>query len=381
MGDQQNNRSATRPEYHPLAPDPDLQTNSSANDPGPPPLPITEITSQYKLDTLYIAIHEPLFDAEGEVIDLSLLWWNRVYGAIRFHTPRVGARMTETYISPEEVVELAGQAWSLGSVDQEFVLENPHRAVYQIPNEPTALAVNWSRFGEYIVEIAEDLSLLHSTRAELEIRRLELADAQHRQQLAELRDQLARNMHDSLIQQLFAIRMGLDAAMGEITGYPAEQLQRCQQHLQLTIEEIRQMVRNLDADTTSSAGDPQNLEIDAVLREMTLALGFTPQLRSNLRETLTLDLRHDLTAVIREALANVARHAEARSATVILDRSPDHLSVVVRDDGRGFDPGSPPASLGSHGLRNMTRRARRHHGELLLRNAYPGSEVIWRIPL
>lgn len=374
--------STTEPRAAPPDQSESFTTHSPiSHDSGPPPVPVAELTAHYKQNSLYVAVHEPIFDEGGQITDLCLVWCNAVYASIRTQPPVNGSRVSNTYIDPAEVIELANTAWTVGSVEQDFVLKDSPRRVYRIPDQPKVLAVNWSRFGEWIVEIAEDLSTLHNTKAELEIRRLELADAQHQQQLAHLRDHLARNMHDSLIQQLFAIGIGIDAALPEVDGATAAHLTRCREHLRLTIDEIRQMVRELDAGPQSDSADSQRLEIDNVIAETSMALGFTPKFRSNLRENLNAELRYDITAVIREALANVARHAKARSATVVVDRSRTHLVVAVCDDGAGFSFTPSPANLSSHGLRNMAGRARRHDGELLVRNTHPGAEVIWRIPL
>jgi signal transduction histidine kinase len=351
------------------------------NDAGPPPLPLEQVLDQFKRVTLYLAIHNPLYDEDGRITDLELLWWNDVYGTIRHRRPQPGSLVTQNYVAPEEVLELATVAIEQGVAYQQFNL-HALSSQSQAPDTPPAnLDVTWIEYDGMIVEVAEDLTQLRNTQAELEIRRLELADAHHRQQLSQLREQLASNMHDRLVQQLFAIGIGIESALQRVDGEPARQLRSCQEQLQHTIDEIRQMVRDLDTDTKVNPAEAQRREISAEISEMALALGFTPRFHSNLNEPLSSDLRYDISAVIRESLANAARHSGASEVTVTIDRSHNQLSVVTSDNGRGFKNARPSGEASSHGLRNMTMRAQRHGGQLILRTTDDGAEVIWTVPL
>jgi signal transduction histidine kinase len=358
------------------------------SDPGPPPLALDRVLDRFKRATLYIAIHTPIYASDDSIADLKLLWWNEVYGSIRQRQPQTGSLVSETYVNPNEVLQLATMAMANGIARQQFTL-NSHN---HDPNTaPPSLDVTWIAHDGLIVEVTEDLTQLRNTQAELEIRRLELADAHHRQQLSQLREKLASNMHDRLVQQLFAIGIGIESALQRVTDEPAQQLRSCQEQLQYTIDEIRQMVRDLDTEIKVDPAEAQRREISAEISEMALALGFTPSFHSNLNEPLHSDLRYDISAVIRESLANAARHSGASKVAVTIDRSHYQLTVVTSDNGRGFStmPSSAMPSnampsnteTSSHGLRNMTRRAQHHGGQLILRTTPGGAEVIWTVPL
>jgi signal transduction histidine kinase len=352
--------------------------------PGLAPLPLETVTELLNRATLYIAIHQPILNAQGRVDNLALLWWNDVYARLRNRPPVHGSLATDTYIDPHQVIALANTAWAHGNARQQFVLDEQRLSHYRISHNPTTLSVTWMNVDGNIIELAEDLSQLRNTQAELEIRRLELTDAHHRQQSSQLRENLARNMHDSLIQQLFAIGIGLNLVTRSVSDPDAEQLRRCQGQLQSTINEIRQMVHELDIGPTIDPPESQRRELNSVVEEMAMALGFAPRFHSNLAEVLSTDLRYDLMAVIREALANAARHSGATTVTVTVDRSRSHLHVAISDNGRGFDPSldAPPTSQSiPHGLRNMAQRAERRGGKMIVRSTDPGAEVIWSIPL
>lgn len=81
--------------------------------------------------------------------------------------------------------------------------------------------------------------------------------------------------------------------------------------------------------------------------------------------------------VLQELLTNVLRHAQATTVTIEVRRAEDAVELVVRDDGRGFDPDGPPSG---RGLRSMRARARRLGGTLVLSAAEPGTVAVLRLP-
>jgi signal transduction histidine kinase len=348
---------------------------------GSPPISLATVTEILRRDTMYIAFHEPLLGSKGQVEDLQLLWWNDNYASIRVTPPRQGTLASTTYVGFDEVRELANTAWRIGKVRQQFQLSNDTVSVYRLPGRPTSLAVMWIALEDIVVEVAEDLTQLSNTQAELEIRRLELAEVQHRQQISQLRERLASNMHDRLIQHLFAIGIGIESVLPEVAEGAELRLRSCQAQLQSTIDEIRQMVHDLAGDPLVDPAEIQRREISSEIEEMAMALGFTPIFHSNLGETLTSSLRYDMTAVIRESLANAARHSGASEVTVTIDRSHQRLTVVTYDNGRGFPADAVTQGPTSRGLRNMANRARHHGGELILHSTSSGTEVIWTVPL
>ena len=368
---------------------PDLERISTApnealryqDDLGPPPVAINTVTELLRLNTLYIAFHEPLFASDGSIEDLKLLWWNENYASIRVKPPARGTLASTTYIKPEEVIDFATTARRVGKAREDFVIDSEASSIYDLPGRPTSLAVVWIAHGDLIIEIAEDLTQLRSTQVELEIRRLQLAEVQHRQQISQLRERLASNMHDRLIQHLFAIGIGIETVLADVADAHGLQLRSCQNQLQNTIEEIRQMVRDLSGGPSVDPTQIQRHELSTEIEEMAMAFDFAPVLHSNLREVLPAGLRYDMTAVIRESLANAARHSGASEVSVIVDQSDHQLTVVTHDNGRGFDDTQLTTSPTSRGLRNMAKRAEHYGGNLIIRSGHSGAEAIWTVPL
>ncbi|MEV1284531.1 GAF domain-containing protein [Modestobacter sp. NPDC049651] len=210
---------------------------------------------------------------------------------------------------------------------------------------------------------------------------IELAEARREQERASVlgdRERIAADLHDHVIQRLFAAGLSLQALAATMgPGAAADRLATTIRDLDDTIGQIRASIFQLqEGARAQSAG--LRTRVLAVVDEVVPALGFEPALRfDGLLDALVPDaVADDAVAVVREALTNVARHARARSARVELTLADGALTVVVRDDGRGLGPTSRRS-----GLANMRRRAQGHGGDLVVAPAVGGGTVVtWRGP-
>jgi signal transduction histidine kinase len=197
------------------------------------------------------------------------------------------------------------------------------------------------------------------------------------------RDRIARDLHDLVIQRLYATGMSLQGTMPMISRPEvAERVTRAVDDMDQTIREIRGTIFALQARDAGSPPDPR-AGIVSLVEEMTAMLGFAPSLRlgAGLRTLNNEELTEQALAVLREALSNVARHAGASRADVTVDVSQDGiLSVIVTDNGTGLPSGGRRS-----GLRNLAARAAKLGGELRLGQAQPdgprpGTRLEWRVP-
>lgn len=210
---------------------------------------------------------------------------------------------------------------------------------------------------------------------------IELAEARAEQQrvaMLDERDRIAADLHDHVIQRLFAAGLGLQstaAALGP--GSAADRILAAVDELDGTIRQIRTSIFQLQQVRQRTLSGLRTRLLD-VVTELTAVLGFAPALRmSGLLDSLPDDLGNDVVAVLRESLTNVARHARAGSVEVDVAAADDELTVDVRDDGVG--PGSPGRRSG---LRNLQRRAEHHGGGFDLRSRQPaGTWLHWSVPL
>ena len=202
--------------------------------------------------------------------------------------------------------------------------------------------------------------------------------------LFEDRERIAHDLHDLVIQRLYATGMSLQGTMPMITRPEvASRITHAVDAMDETIKDIRTTIFALQTPDTPDGPDLRG-DIVALVEEMADMLGFTPSLRlgAGLGAGLDPELAEQVLATLREALSNAARHADASQVDVTVDVDPDGmLAVQVTDDGTGI-----PADGRRSGLRNLDRRAEKLGGELRLEPASPGAarpgtRLTWRVPL
>jgi signal transduction histidine kinase len=200
----------------------------------------------------------------------------------------------------------------------------------------------------------------------------------HRLAVLADRDRIARDLHDLVIQRLFATGMSLQGAMPLVTEPgAADRVRRSIDELDNTIRDIRSAIYTLQSRDETELPGVQGRIVE-VIEEMTAALGFAPALRieGQLEAQVPPEMADDMLAALREALSNVARHAGASLAEVTCQAGSD-LVVIVRDDGSGLG-----GAARWSGLANLTRRAAELGGQLAVTPAPgAGTRLEWRVPL
>lgn len=216
---------------------------------------------------------------------------------------------------------------------------------------------------------------------------LELADARADQQrvvLLEDRDRIARDLHDHVIQRLFALGLSVESVASGLAGEQADRLGRVVDDLDETIRQIRTTIFQLRGSLGPSGGVRERLL--ALLPELAGSLGFRPGIsfEGPIDLVVDADIAQEIEAVIREGLTNVARHAQASQANVIVAALGDRLSVEITDDGRGLG-----ATTRRSGLANLRQRAEARRGEFEIGSPIErqdstgqgGTRLTWTIPL
>jgi signal transduction histidine kinase len=199
-----------------------------------------------------------------------------------------------------------------------------------------------------------------------------------RVELLEDRDRIARDMHDHVIQRLFATGLSLQSA-ARLAGEPAvrDRIDGAVDEVDAVIKDIRHTIFALHREP-----GPRSLtaELSAICDSAVVSLGFAPTLSVQGSTSVLPDtMAADLLAVVREGLSNTARHARASRATVtvVVDRD---VAVTVEDDGRGV-----PEGVSRSGLDNLARRATSRGGSFRIGPAAGpdggGTELVWTVPL
>jgi signal transduction histidine kinase len=192
------------------------------------------------------------------------------------------------------------------------------------------------------------------------------------------RERIARDLHDTVIQRLFATGLSLQSA-SRVASAPevVSRLRQAVDDLDDTVRQVRSVIFELH--TARLPGRSVRQEVISVCAESARALGYEPVVRFDgpIDTTVEGALGDHLIAVLREALTNVARHANASRAEINLTARDGRLTLIVRDDGVGLrDP-----SAGGSGLDNMRHRADALGGEVSLSSRDGGgAELGWRVP-
>jgi signal transduction histidine kinase len=227
----------------------------------------------------------------------------------------------------------------------------------------------------------EDVSVLH-TAADILAGAIENARLYQRSQEAavlEERNRLARELHDSVTQQLFSMTLTSQAARAQLEKNPpraAAQLERLQETSAAALAEMRALIFQLRPPALSDQGLIPGLQqhIAALSRREGLRI----ELSASGDERMARGYEQALYRIVQEALNNVVKHAQATHVRVLLEFKPEQLHIRVIDNGQGFDPHAQHAGADRQfGLISMRERAAEIGGTMELQSAPgQGTEVI-----
>jgi signal transduction histidine kinase len=217
--------------------------------------------------------------------------------------------------------------------------------------------------GEPFSEDDERLIVLLANHAAVAIENARLTEQLQEIALSRERDRIGMELHDGVIQSVYAVGMKLEILRGQFPMTPEQeqQYQSIIEDLNQIIEDIRLYIRNLRTAREEQATFKQRLDNLARhfhdFARVDVTVDVPPKLR-----TLSDRQRHSLTQIVREALSNVARHAHATHVLVKVREKGNTLVLTVEDNGVGFDP-AELRNPESFGLRNMEQRARQLSGQ------------------
>jgi signal transduction histidine kinase len=189
------------------------------------------------------------------------------------------------------------------------------------------------------------------------------------------RDRIARDLHDHVIQRLFAVGLDLQGTVPRARSAEVQQrLSDCVDDLQGVIQEIRTAIFDLHGGSSGMTRLRQRLD-------EAIAQFSSPELRTSVQfvgplSVVDTALADHAEAVVQEAVSNAVRHANATTLTVNVTVE-DDLSIVVIDDGQGIQ-----GDITGSGLNNMCRRAQEAGGSFAIESPPTGGTVLrWSAPL
>jgi signal transduction histidine kinase len=209
---------------------------------------------------------------------------------------------------------------------------------------------------------------------------LEFAEKQRSQRLLDVladRDRIARDLHDHVIQRLFATGLNLQGTINRIpSGESRERVRAAVRQLDQTVLEIRTSI--FDLQDSGENGEGLRRRLLDLVAELTEHTSLSPVVRisGTVDNSVPPELAEHAGAVVRESVTNAVRHSGAEKIVLTVEAT-DDLAITVADDGVGV-----PADVARSGLRNLEERAAELGGTLsVVSGRTGGTTITWRVPL
>jgi len=308
-------------------------------------------------------------------------------------------------LPPEKQARYRGNCMKFGFTSLAIVpiryRDNVIGAIHLVDHRPDYFAPSIVEFiesmspliGEAVHRFQTEAALSESNRAlQAEIAQRERAEEAHQQVLRRLADaeetergRISRELHDRLGQDLTGLKLGLLLVrkQGPFTTPIQESVSRLEQLTDGLMRDIHRLAWELHPAALDDLG------LEMVLRRYTTEWSENNNVPLDFHSDgveahrLPLQLETTLYRVTQEALTNVTRHANAKRVSVLLERRPDHVSLIVEDDGVGFDAAIQAfAAQGKLGLLGMRERVILAGGTLEIESTpSAGTTVFVRVPL
>jgi signal transduction histidine kinase len=209
---------------------------------------------------------------------------------------------------------------------------------------------------------------------------------QGRMRIFEDRGRIARDLHDRVIQQLFATGMQLQGVLGTLpAGQNADRVDAAVASLDGSIAQIRRIIFTLSSSSSAPAAGWRSTSRHRLLElvgELTSSLAVEPTItfRGPVDALLDPELTEDVLAVVSEGVTNAVKHGAATEIAVSVVAAPTGITVIVTSNGEPV-PSSAIAGEGRRsGLANLEERAQRRGGVLRVRNVEGRPTMEWRVP-
>jgi signal transduction histidine kinase len=237
------------------------------------------------------------------------------------------------------------------------------------------------RSGEVFTDVDEELVVGLASAAGVAIENARLHARLHELAVVEDRERIARDLHDTVIQRLFATGLSLQGTLRLVNGDPAAAVARIESavdDLDLTVKHIRTAIFGLE--TVASADEGLRSQILALARDGAASLGFEPRvlLDGPIDTGVSGPVASELLSTLQESISNAARHSHATRLHVEVVVDAGTVRLRVDDDGVG-----PPAegSPRGNGLDNMAARAEKLGGTFEFGPGDPSGTVVdWCVP-
>ena len=235
-------------------------------------------------------------------------------------------------------------------------------------------------------EFSEDdqaLVEMFALHAGVAIENARLHEQVQRMAIVEERERIGRDLHDGIIQSIYAVGLSLEDVPDLMTEEPDEakaRVERAIDSLDQSIRDIRNFIFGLRPELLEQAGLVGGLAALADEFRVNSMVDVDVETVGALDMELPADMVGQLLSIAREALSNIARHSKATQGLVRVEIDEVAVKLTISDNGVGFDPAAPRGA-GHQGLVNMRARASSVGAELRIQSGFePGTRIIVEVP-
>lgn len=308
----------------------------------------------------------------GEAGDARAAWTIAMKGSLAGMVISTGETLVVEDLATDPRVDRAVATLDTGPILGPAVLV-PLRTIEGVAGVLTLAWEPASVFRFHEMDVALPESFAEQAALSLQMARSQMD--KERLAVFEDRERIAHDLHDLVIQRLFAVGLSLETT-GRITSKPdvARRVGTAVDDIDDTIKEIRRSIFALSG--TGEVSDIRGAVTEVVSRaSRSLTFGPTIRFQGQVNTAIEAHARSHLLAVLEEALSNIVRHSQASAVEVALTAG-DLLTLTVADNGIGFGP-----DVVRSGLRNMEERATALGGTCVVESRTPGGTTVrWQIP-
>ncbi len=319
------------------------------------------------------AVHQPVFNSTGEIIDCYILKWNAFFAHKRNYEVREGQSMVEFYADPDEALRYVNKAWREGHIEQEFNTSIIKANNHFREDENKIVEVFWQRVDDHIIEISGPRTFAHQS-IDAKLGNIEVEHVlDSRSKLANERNRISRDLHDSIIQQIYAAIIALKRSTIKIAD------QSTRNDVEKVAELLGEVILNIREEVLGMSDDPID-DIEAEVRKITkiytdsndLAVYVTHDGELHVPSSVAAHVR----SVLREATSNAVRHGKATRIDISFEEKDEHFRIHFTDNGNGIGQAIQPGN----GLDNMRYRAESLGGSMEIINHDLGTTLNWQVP-
>ena len=319
-----------------------------------------------------IAIHDVVLDPWDAVCDATLCWWNEAFKLARIEPVVPGQSVMETYVDPHVALSHVSEAWHLGESLQFFHIGEETKTRYSDPEADIDIFVRWKRIGDHVVEWSSSTDEMLALRDFVKDHQSLVAIAGRKRALAVERERIARNLHDVVIQNLYATSLSLSVAGRQYGADVQEEFNEAITSLDRVIAGIRSEILNVESQKTSQLRLQLEDSLIPILHHAHAGFDLSIEV-----PTLPNDVQAHIRAVCIEATSNAVRHGAASFVRVRLARHSNQLVLTITDNGSGVSSESQM----HNGLHNMRERALSLGGTMEIHTQpETGTIISWSIP-